>query len=187
MSFLTKLLRVIGMDVRMPDGTIVKNVPEGTTKSELLERYRRENNLVNMVKEFEKFRAKAYLPTKNDRLTIGYGFTDGVKEGDTITEEEADRRLRKELKHYRKELRKVVKVKLKPHQEDALVSLVYNVGISAFKKSRALKYLNNGNVERFLEEAFSPKKGFVYQKGKKLKGLVRRRAFERKIFTEGWK
>ncbi len=145
------------------------------------------DNLLEFIKSFEKFKAEAYLPTKNDVWTIGYGFTEGVKKGDTITRKEADKRLKKELKRYRKALRKIVKIRLKSYQEDALVSLVYNVGIAAFKRSKALKYLNEGSIDKFLEEAFSEKKGFVFQKGKRLKGLVRRRAAERKIFIEGWK
>lgn len=45
------------------------------------------------LKRLEGFRAKAYIPVPGDRITIGYGFTDAVQMGDTITPAEADARL----------------------------------------------------------------------------------------------
>ena len=40
---------------------------------------------IELLKNFEGFRASAYRPVPGDRWTIGYGFTDGVQEHDTIT------------------------------------------------------------------------------------------------------
>ncbi len=43
-----------------------------------------------LIKSFEQCRLKAFKPTPNDVWTIGWGHTNGVKEGDTCTQEEAD-------------------------------------------------------------------------------------------------
>ena len=67
--------------------------------------------------------------------------------------------------------------------------MVYNVGAGNFKKSKALKALNSGNIETFLKEAFDPKIGFVKNRagGRILKGLVNRRAAEKELFLKGTK
>jgi lysozyme len=51
----------------------------------------------NEIRSAEGFRDKAYIPVKGDVPTIGYGFTSGVKKGDTMTKEEAEKRLDKEV------------------------------------------------------------------------------------------
>ena len=74
-------------------------------------------------------------------------------------------------------------------------SLVYNVGESAWKKSRARKNLEAGDYEGFMFEAFSEQEGFVnsYQalggSGNTVwtsnKGLIVRRGKEEKLFKKG--
>lgn len=46
------------MDIRMPDGTVIKNVPENITKSELLARYEKTQQQVPQAKEPGLFSAK---------------------------------------------------------------------------------------------------------------------------------
>jgi GH24 family phage-related lysozyme (muramidase) len=62
---------------------------------------------------------------------------------------------------------------------------VYNIGEGAFLTSNAYKLLKVGNKAAFVYEAFDEKNGFVKQKGKTLRGLVKRRARERQIFLDG--
>ena len=45
---------------------------------------------IALIKSFEQCRLVAYRPTPNDVPTIGWGHTDGVKMGDTCTQEQAD-------------------------------------------------------------------------------------------------
>lgn len=54
-------------------------------------------SLEEEIIEDEGFSSVAYIPVKGDVPTIGYGFTKGVKIGDTITRDQADIRLRKEI------------------------------------------------------------------------------------------
>ena len=51
---------------------------------------------VSLIKSFEGCRLKAYKCPAGV-WTIGYGHTAGVKEGDTITQEQADEYLRNDL------------------------------------------------------------------------------------------
>lgn len=141
------------------------------------------DSLVNLVKQFEGFRDKAYLPTPNDVPTIGYGRTTGVKMGDKIDEPTAHKHLKEELDTFQASLKPLIKVPLSDNQLAALTSLVYNVGTGAFKKSKALQYLNAGEFDKFKQAAFDPKIGFVKQKGKILKGLVNRRQKEQELFN----
>jgi lysozyme len=140
------------------------------------------DSLINLVKQFESFRGKTYLPTPDDVPTIGYGTTKGVKWGDTITEEEASARLKQELEEFQNSVKPLIKVPLSENQLNAVTSLVYNIGVGAFKRSKALKALNAGDFNAFRKQAFSPDVGFVFQKGKRLKGLVNRRTKEMELF-----
>lgn len=66
---------------------------------------------------------------------------------------------------------------------EALTSLIYNVGSGAWGESKAKQYLESGQVEDFMHEAFSEEVGFVKVNGEKLRGLVRRRAAEAQLFA----
>jgi len=76
----------------------------------------------------------------------------------------------------------VVTADLNANQKAALTSLVYNVGKGSFKKSKALKALNAGDMDEFRSQAFSKNKGWVKSKGKFLKGLYNRRMKEQALF-----
>lgn len=71
-----------------------------------------------------------------------------------------------------------VKVPLTPNQFDALVSLVYNIGVGAFKSSTLLKKLNAGDY------AGAAAQFAVWNKSQKvvLPALVARRAKEKELF-----
>lgn len=139
--------------------------------------------LTDLVKKFEGLRTEAYLPTKNDVPTIGYGMTKGVKLGDSITKEQADSMLQDHLTEVQNQVKSMVKVPLSDNQLNAVTSLVYNVGQTAFRHSKALTALNSGDFDRFQKEAFDPEHGFVHQDGEILTGLVNRRQQEKELFN----
>ena len=99
-------------------------------------------NCINLVKSFEGFRDKAYLCPANV-WTIGYGTTCGVKDGDYLTEDQAQNLLLIEIINKSKDIDKLVTVNINQNQFDALCSLVYNIGVNAFKDSTLLKLINN--------------------------------------------
>jgi lysozyme len=79
--------------------------------------------------------------------TIGWGETDGVHEGMTITQAQADEWFARELVPFEECVASSVKVALTDNQFGALVSFAYNVGIAAFESSTLLRKLNAGGYE----------------------------------------
>jgi lysozyme len=82
------------------------------------------------LKKKEGFKEQAYIDGAG-KPTIGYGFTTingkPVKMGDTITREEADAELQKQIGKYQS-FKNKVKVTLTEDQETALTSFEYNLG-----------------------------------------------------------
>lgn len=130
------------------------------------------------VKSFEGFREKPYKCPGGVR-TIGYGFTGNLAKVKSITKEEADMVLVKELHEYVLKVQDNVTVPLTRNQLYALASFTYNCGEGNLRQLvNGKNRLNSGNyksVERLL-----PK----YRKGggKVLKGLEKRREWEVKLW-----
>lgn len=111
-------------------------------------------------------------------LTIGYGDTGDVVEGQTITEEEAEARLASRLPYFERSVEGMVKVPLSQGQFDALVDFVYNLGSEALRASTLLRKLNAGDYAGAAAEF--PR--WVRAGSAVLPGLVKRRAAERAMF-----
>lgn len=75
-------------------------------------------------------------------------------------------------------------LELTPNRVEALTSLIYNIGSGSWGKSKAKQYLESGNIEDFMHEAFDPEVGFVKINGEVSRGLVRRRGEEARLFGE---
>ncbi len=130
-----------------------------------------------LIRQFEGLRLSAYKDAVGVK-TIGYGTTKGVKMGDTITREEADRLLCEDAQRFADHIDAVVKVPLNQNQIDALVALVYNIGPAAFGKSTMLKLINQG----LLEDAALQFVRWNKAGGQVLAGLTRRRVAEKALF-----
>ena len=139
---------------------------------------------IELISSFEDTKLQAYDDGAGV-WTIGIGTTiypNGVKvkKGDKCTLEQAHEYLAHDMIEFEKTVNDSVKVPLSQNQFDALVSLAYNIGSTAFKNSTLLKKLNAkdyvGAADQFL----------VWNKGggKVLKGLVRRRDAERALFLK---
>lgn len=131
-----------------------------------------------LIKEWEQLRLEAYLPTPNDKWTIGWGHTSTAKKGMVITEQEAQALFDQDVAWAVDAVNSLVKVGLNQNQFDALVSFVFNIGTTNFRNSTLLRKLNNGDYEGAANEFPRWNK----QKGKVLRGLVRRRAHEQELF-----
>lgn len=134
---------------------------------------------VELIKTFEAFKPDAYIPVKGDVPTIGYGFTKGVKMGDTITLEEATRRLAVELRPYVKAVNDSCTKYPTQNQFDAMVSLAYNIGVAGFKGSSVVRYHNAGDTNATLRSFMLWNKC----KGNIINGLVRRRNKEALLYA----
>ncbi|WP_296527583.1 lysozyme [Acinetobacter oleivorans] len=137
---------------------------------------------VNLICNFEGLKLSAY-DDGTGVWTIGYGTTrypngQRVSEGDRCTFIQAKAYLQHDLKIFERAVNSAVKVPLKQNQFDALVSLAYNIGVGAFKNSTLLKNLNLGNYK----EAANQFDVWINAGGKRLQGLVNRRAIEKKLF-----
>lgn len=131
----------------------------------------------NFIKNAEGLRLTAYKCPAGV-WTIGYGHTQGVSAGHTITKEQAESYFNMDILIHENNVEKLVKVPLTQNQFDALVSFEYNIGYGQFKTSTLLRLLNNKNYSGAAEQ-FSR---WVYSNGKILPGLVKRRQFEKKHF-----
>ena len=130
------------------------------------------------IAAFEGYKSEAYIPVKGDVPTIGFGSTKGVKMGDKITPERALQRLLDEVdSEYAQGVRRCVKVPLAQYEFASIVSFTYNVGVNAFCNSTLVKKLNAGDYKGACNEMTK----WVYVKGKKVNGLVKRREEERNI------
>lgn len=129
---------------------------------------------LKLITKFEGFRSEAYLDIVGVP-TIGYGSTMDVKLGDKIDEKDARSRLIYEVVHdYHPSLNNACKVPLKQFEYDAYLSLMYNIGAGAFKRSTLLKYLNASQYEAAAKQILRWNKAG----GKVVKGLTNRREAE---------
>jgi lysozyme len=135
---------------------------------------------INLICSFEGFRSMPYI-CPGGKVTIGYGHVVHHKETypyPQIPQDLGRQILAKDVSKFEEQLKSVVKVPLTQNQYDALVSLIFNVGISAFKKSKFLKKLNNKDYEGAATEFDD----WVHAGGKRLDGLVKRRRMEKDLF-----
>lgn len=134
-----------------------------------------------LIKQWEGCKLHAYKDAVGV-WTIGYGSTGAhVRPGMTITQAEADNLLIADLARFERAVEKLVKVPLSDGQFAALVSFAFNVGEGALAKATLLKKLNAGNYGAVPAELMK----WVNAGGKKLQGLVNRRAAEAGLWAKG--
>jgi len=132
---------------------------------------------LDLIKRFEGCQLSAYRCPAGV-LTIGYGHTHGVHAGDTCTPRQAELWLTEDCSVAELTIESNVKVPVNQNQFDALVSFVFNLGAGNFVKSTLLKKLNAGDYTGAAIEFDC----WVNAGGRKLPGLVKRRAAERELF-----
>src|SRR4051794_18588800 len=96
------------------------------------------------LKSREGVRLKAYLDSVGVP-TIGYGHTKGVKLGQVITQAQADAFFADDLASHALPILSCIKVPVADHEQDALISIAFNIGVGAFRGSTFLKRLNAGD------------------------------------------
>lgn len=107
----------------------------------------------------------------SQRLTLGL----------EMSEQECLQLLADDLIKHDTQLMLAVKVPLSDLEHAAYLSFHYNVGGGNFKSSTLLRYLNAG----LRVEACNELPRWVYSKGEKWPGLVKRRALERELCLQG--
>lgn len=134
---------------------------------------------LDLIKSFETCSLGAFKPTPNDVWTIGWGHTQGVQEGDTCTQEQADAWLAQDLSWAAATVESHATIPLTDNQFAALVSLVYNIGATNFDASTLLRDLDAGDTS----DAAAQFLVWDRQRGVDLPGLDRRRAAEEALFN----
>jgi lysozyme len=137
---------------------------------------------VDLIKAFESFRAKAYICPAG-LLTTGYGTVIDTAEEQylktkVLTEPEASELLGKELTHYESQVYKMTG-NIDQCKFDALVSFAFNCGNQALRTSTLLKKVKINPNDPTIANEFNK---WVNGGGKKLPGLVRRRASESHLY-----
>ena len=180
--------------MKVPETAVPKenNRPENLEKSDKIDNTAfsdaARKKARNFIQGAENFSEDAYQDEKGI-WTIGYGHTKGVKQGDKITKEEAEKLYAEDFKIHSEPL-KHVKVPLNDNEKAALASLIFNIGEPQFKNSTVLKKLNEGD-KKGAAEAFklfckeSKTKNIDGKPVKKLefsKGLYNRRVKEMELF-----
>lgn len=133
---------------------------------------------IDLIKQFEGLELKAYQDSVGV-WTIGYGHTEGVREGDEIDETTAEMYLRSDLKDAEQCIFNTGAV-LTQNQYDALVSFTFNLGCGNLRKSTLLRKILAGQYEDAALEFHK----WNMAGGRVLDGLVRRRAAEQKLWSK---
>ena len=149
---------------------------------------------LDLIQEFEGLRLEAYQDS-NGIWTIGNGHTQGVKEGDTCTKEQAQQWLAEDCHRAETCIQQSVSYPLTENEFSALVSFVFNVGpgrkanahdsgrdgfvyLRNGEPSTLLKLLNDGRID----ECAAQFGRWVHAGGKIEEGLVKRRQAEAQLF-----
>ncbi|MCQ2232053.1 MAG: lysozyme [Paludibacteraceae bacterium] len=132
----------------------------------------------DLIKSFESLKLTSYLcPTGH--WTIGWGHTANVREGQTITEKQAETLFLNDLKVFEDGVNRLVNKQLTQNQFDALVSFAFNLGLNNLKKSTLLKLVNENPNNPDIRTEFAK---WRLGNGVVLPGLVRRREEEANLY-----
>ena len=133
---------------------------------------------LDLIREFEGCRLTAYQDSVGV-WTVGIGSTGpDVCKGLTITQDEAEERLRKHLEGVEDAITRAVQVPITQNEFDALCCLAYNIGTGAMLKSTLLKMLNEARYDDAAAQFLRWDKAG----GQVLAGLTRRRIAEKTLF-----
>ena len=163
-------------------------------------------NGIKLIDHFEGCYLDSYLcPAKVPTIGIGttrYESGAEVKLGEHITIERAYELLEFDLTRFEFYIKKNIHFPLLQHQFDALISLVYNIGIGNFLKSSVLRLVLRDPFDKHIPKKFMMWKfggdgskngidddedGIIDEVGEKqrLAGLIRRRKAEAHLYVTG--
>ena len=135
--------------------------------------------LIEKLMEMEGLRLEAYRDAAGV-LTIGYGHTKGVREGDRISAYWAKELLREDVEEVAQDVLSLGVARTEG-QLDALTSFAFNVGFGRLCRSTLLKTIRRRGSRNQIKRQF---KRWVYADGKRLRGLEKRREWEARRFFE---
>lgn len=139
----------------------------------------------DLIKKFEGCKLKAYKCPAG-LWTISWGLTfypDGtkVKEGDVITQQQAEDYFNAIVDDFSKKVDVLIKSNVTDNNFSALVSFAYNVGMGNFQRSTLLRKVNANPKDPSIRAEFMK---WTRANDKVLNGLVRRREAEAKLYEQ---
>ena len=139
----------------------------------------------DLIKRFEGCKLKAYKCPAG-LWTISWGLTfypDGtkVKEGDVITQQQAEDYFNAIVDDFAKKVDALIKSNVSENNFSALVSFAYNVGMGNFQRSTLLRKVNANPKDTTIRAEFMK---WTKANNVVLKGLVRRREAEAKLYEQ---
>ena len=140
---------------------------------------------ISILKEFEGCKLKAYQDQKGV-WTIGYGSTGlGIGRDVVWTQEQADKMLTDHVEAIYGILRRIIMPALSEQQWAALISMAYNIGVTALSCSTLIRLINERDFKEAADEF--PKWDKITVAGKVIvnQGLLNRRMKERELFLSG--
>ncbi len=135
------------------------------------------NKGLDIIKQYEGLKLQAYQCTAGV-WTIGYGHTKGVKQGDSINEEQAEQYLIRDVQ-VAEDAINAENLNINQNQFDALVSFVFNCGVAAFKSSTLLRKIKADANDPAIADEFAKWRNAG---GSAVAGLVRRRGSESNLY-----
>lgn len=140
---------------------------------------RASENGIALICEYEGFSATVYRDAAG-LPTIGYGHL--IRAGECfsqrLSEVAARALLRQDVAVAERAVAKFITAPLTQNQCDALVSFTFNLGGGVLQRSTLRRVLNRGEYDAVPREMMR----YVWAGGRKLPGLIRRRAAEAELF-----
>lgn len=134
---------------------------------------------IDLIKRFEGFsRAVYFCPAGYPTIGYGHVVKDGEDFSNGIMEGEAEELLRQDAVIAERAVLRLINVPLTDGQFDALVSFTYNLGGGALQRSTLRRKINCEEHAEVPEQFMR----WVWAGGRKLKGLVRRREAESRLY-----
>ncbi len=139
----------------------------------------------DLIKQFEGCKLKAYKCPAG-LWTISWGLTfypdeTKVKEGDVITQQQAEDYFNAIVDDFAKGVDVLVKSNVTANNFSAIVSFAFNVGMGNFKRSTLLRKVNANPKDPSIRAEFMK---WTRANNVVLKGLVRRREAEAKLYEQ---
>ena len=139
----------------------------------------------DLIKQFEGCKLKAYKCPAG-LWTISWGLTfypDGtkIKEGDVITQQQAEDYFNQVVDAFAKQVDVLVKSNVTANNFSAIVSFAFNVGMGNFRRSTLLRKVNANPKDPSIKAEFMK---WTRANNVVLKGLVRRREAEAKLYEQ---
>lgn len=132
---------------------------------------------IDLIKSFEGCKLFAYRDSVGV-LTIGYGTTKGVKAGMSITQQQAESFLKRDIVPLEKVLNSM-NINFTQGQFDALISFQYNLGAANFKSSTMYKKIISKASDTDIADQIVR---WVNAGGKVQTGLQKRRIAEANMY-----